>query len=309
MGYHPRIESREVASFCTIRSRNSRLWLIRNPALEEAILGYLAKYGARYGVELYAFAIEGNHLHSLARYPGANRAAFKRDLNSSVARAVPRYVKDYEGGRFWGCRYSSEFVPAAQDIEERFFYTVLQVVQDGLVERISDYRGYNCFSDAVNGVKRKFKVVNWAAYNDRRRWDSKAKLRDFTEIVELQYARLPGYEGLSQRDYRQVMLRKLEARRQEIVARRGMPALGAEALERIEVGAKPKSTKTSGRYSHRPRVLCVCPKRRAEYLAWYFEIYYAYRESSKRFRAGELTVEFPPGTYRPVLYAGQLPAG
>jgi REP element-mobilizing transposase RayT len=302
MGYHPRIESREISSLCTTRSRNSELWFINNPQLENAILGYVAKYRERYKIKLYAACLEGNHIHSLAQFPEANRAHFQRDLNSSVARAVARHAPTYPGGRFWARRYSNEFVPGHDDIEDRFFYTVLQPVHDGLVDRISDYPGYNCFSDAINGTARKFKVVNWGAYNSAKRWNRLVKITDFTEIVELKYERLPGYEDMPQDEYRRMMLEKLERRRIEAIAERGKPALGPEKLKDKEPGTLPRHTKVSTRTSHRPRVLSVCSERRQQFIAWYFDIYYRYKEASKAYRAGDLSVVFPEGTYRPALF-------
>jgi REP element-mobilizing transposase RayT len=262
MGYHPRIESRELTNFCTTRSRNSELWFINNDQLEESILGYTAKYCERYEVTLYALSVEGNHLHSLAKFPKANRAHFLRDLNSSVARAVTRHAPTYSGGRFWARRYSNEFVPGKDDIEKQFFYTVLQPVQDGLVDKISDYPGYNCFSDAVNGVSRKYTVVNWGAYNNAKRWNRMVNIVDFTETVTLKYQRLPGYEDMPRAEYRKMMLAKLEKYRHEVLLKRGKPALGAEELEKKIPGAKPRYTKTSTRKSHRPRILCVCLDRK-----------------------------------------------
>ena len=302
MGYHPRIESKELSSLCTTRSRNSELWFINNLGLENAILGYIAKYRQRYDVTLYAFNIEGNHIHSLAKFPLANRASFLRDLNSSVARAVPRFATRYSGGRFWARRYSNEFVPEPQDIENRFFYTVLQPVQDGLVDRISEYPGYNCFNDAINGIVRKYKVINWAAYNSAKRWNPAVRISDFTEIVELKYQRLPGYEHLPQSDYRKMMLEKLEKYRLEAIAKRAKPAIGAAALKSKIPGSVPRHTKVSSRTSYRPRVLCTCMERRNRYLEWYFDIYYRYRAASKAFLAGDFLTIFPEGTYRPVLY-------
>jgi len=125
MGYQPGIETTKIPSFQTTRTRCSELWFVNNQELEHAILGYAAKYRNRYGVKLYAFAIEGNHIQSPALFPKSNRAHFMRDLNSSVARAVPRYQKRHGGGRFWGRRYSVECLPANADVEEQFFYTVL----------------------------------------------------------------------------------------------------------------------------------------------------------------------------------------
>ena len=73
--------------------------------------------------------------------------------------------------RFWERRYSAEFLPGAADIEEYFFYTVLQPVQDGLVEHLHEYPGYNCFRDAIWGIERTMTVVNWAGYNSAKRYN------------------------------------------------------------------------------------------------------------------------------------------
>lgn len=227
-----------------------------------------------------------------------------RDLNSSIARAVPRYT-NHPGGRVFARRYSNEFLPGAPDIEEYFFYTVLQPVQDGLVPKISEYPGYNCFHDAVHGIKRKFKVVRWAEYNSARRRDPSLSKRDFTDTVTLQYERLPGYEHLSQKEYANLMMRKLENRRLALNAERakqGLGYVGRERLLELVPGTLPRNTKTSTAKSHRPRVLSVCPIRRKDCLEWYFAIYFMFKECSRRYRQGELSVVFPDGTYPPHRY-------
>lgn len=302
MGYHPRIESKEYGSFLTTRSRASELWFVNNKHLEEAILGYAAKFRERYSVKLYALAIEGNHTQMPALFPEGNRADFMRDLNSCVARAVPRYVSRHPGGRFWGRRYSQEFLPGDEDIEEKFWYTVLQPVQDGLVERISDYPGYNCFHDAVHGIERKYKVVRWAQYNAAKRHNPKVSIVSYTEEVTLKYERLPGYEHLTQREYAKLMHEELERRRAKIVRERyaqGKGFMGREALLNVRPGSVPKKTKQSNLYSHRPRVISLCPQRYRRCLDWYFRVYFAYKEAARRFRAGENDVIFPEGTYPP----------
>jgi hypothetical protein len=303
---HPRIESAELASFVTSRTRNSELWFVNNPNLESAILGYLAKYAERYKVKLYGIAIEGNHIQGPAHFPLMNRAHFMRDLNSSIARAVPRFTPEYRGGKFWGRRYSSEFLPGADDIEEYFFYTALQPIKDGLVERLSDYPGYHFFRDAVWGIERKFKVVRWKEYNDARRYGKIVSIKDFTDIVTLKYERLPGYEHLSQKDYAKLMYKKLEERRRKIIEERGKkPFLGKKRLLQTKRGTLPKTTKTSTLTSHRPRILCVCPERRAKYKAWYFSIYFDYKNASKEYREGNPEIIFPIGTYKPQIWFKQ----
>lgn len=303
MGYHPRIESTKIATFQTTRSRCSELWFVNNNKLEQAILGYLAKYRARYGVHLYAFAIEGNHIQFPALFPNANRAHFMRDLNSSIARAVPRYQRAHPGGKFWARRYSAEYLPASDDIEEQFFYTVLQTVQDGLVDDISHYPGYNCFEDAVTGNKRQFKVVRWKEYNDARRWNRAVSIEQFTDVVELSYQRLPGYEHLSQAEYADVMRKKLADRTAQILGERGgKRCVGRKALKRVRPGSRPRHSKTSTIDDHRSRVLSKNHARRARGNAWYFSIYFAFREASSEYRAGKLDAVFPPGTFRPPVF-------
>ena len=302
MGYHLRIESDVLSSFITTRTCGSRLWFINNKRLEDSILGYTAKYANRYNVTLYAFAIVGNHTHGLAEFPEMNRASYMRDLNSSIARVVERYVKNYPGGRLWARRYSQEFPPEPADIEDYFFYTVLQPVQDGQAERISDYDGYNCFHDAVYGIKRTFKVVRWKEYHDAKRHNPHVTVSDYTETVTLQYERLPGYEELSQAEYAKVMHQKLEERRVRIVRERrarGQGFVSAEVRAKQKPGATPRSTKTSDRNTHRPRILSRNDETRAYFKDWYFAIQFAYQEASERYRKGDSSVQFPAGTYPP----------
>jgi hypothetical protein len=303
MSYHPRIECKDVASFQTTRARNSELWFVNNLELEESILGYAARYSSRYEIKMYALAIEGNHIQKVAHFPKANRAHFMRDFNSAVARAVARFQPNYPGGRFWARRYSAEYLPGDADIEDRFFYTVLQPVQDGLVDDIADYPGYNCFEDAVRGTVRECKVIKWKEFNDARRWNRSVSIEDYTEICTLRYERLPGYEQLSQKDYEATMRRKLKERTTEALKRRGgTTALGAHNLATVEPGARPKQTKTSGPRDYRPRVLSRNPERRSAAQAWYFSIYFDYQRCSKRYREGDLSIQFPKGTYKPPIF-------
>jgi REP element-mobilizing transposase RayT len=297
----------------TSRTRNSELWLANNERVEKFTLGLLAKLSERYNPDIYGFAIEGNHLHTLARFPHLNRADFMRDLNSGVACSVKRYTRNYPGGGLWARRFSAEVVPAAEDIERQFFYTALQPVKDGLVSKLSEYPFYNCFHDAACGIKRKIKYLDTAAYNAALRHNPNTPKKDYITEYTLEYKRLPGYEHLSQKEYKDMMYKKLEIHRQEILAERARQGktgfVGREALLKMTPGAPAKNSKSSHRYSHRPRVLCVCPERRAYFKSIYFSNYFRYKEASKRFLAGEIDVEFPPNMYRPPSWMVPKPAG
>lgn len=307
MGYHPRIETAQHATFNTIRTRGSRLWFVNNPALHNAMLGYFAKYAERYNVVLYAIAIQGNHIHYLATFPRMNRSEFTRDLHAAIAKIVPKYVPAFDSGNLWGRRYSSELLARPEDVEHYFFYTVLQSVKSGLAKRISDYPGYNCFHDAAHDIPRRFTVTDWAKYNAAKKRNPSVKLRDYQKIVTLRLNRLPGHEHRSQNDYAAYLQRQLETRRLELIKKRtdeGLGFLPQEVLLATKPGSTPLHTKTSTRDTHRPRVLSLCPIARAELLEWYFLNLAQYRLASKRYRAGDLGARFPEGMYRPHARCG-----
>jgi len=310
MAYHPRIETSKFKNFLTTRTRNSELWFVNNEALEESILGAAARCAERYSVKLYALAIEGNHIQGVADFSELNRANFMRDFNSSIARAVPRLVSEYSGGRLWARRYSNEFLPTESSILRKFIYTVLQPVQDGLIEKLSEYPFYKCLHDAALGIVRKFKVVRWAEYNAARRWDKTIKVTDFTEMVELKYERMPGFEHLSREDYARKILDAVEERRKEVVAERraqGIGFAGRAYLLSIIPGSKPFSTKTSTFQDFRPRFLSGSKKVNDACTVWYFDMFFTFKSASRRYRAGELNVEFPPGMYRPYMPTALAP--
>lgn len=300
----PRVETPEITDLITARTVNSALWFINNAKLQERMLAYLAKYSAKHGVILYAFVIQGNHYHLIARFPRGNRAAFEQDFNAIIPALVRKYVSSYPGGPFWGAPYVEQALSLAQDIKRRFFYCALQAPASGLAERISDYHSYNSFSDAASGITRWFKVVRWSEYNEKRRYNDKVTIAEFTDRFALTFQRIPGFEDMSKRDYCRMLHNELETRRVEIVNARKAEGKGypsPEKLQQMEPGSLPRSTKKSTRNSYRPRVISESREAREQFLEFYFGVVRAYREASRRYRNGELNVEFPPGTYKPHL--------
>jgi hypothetical protein len=305
MSYPLRVESEDYGSFNTTRTRNSELWFVNNKPLEQKVLGYLAKNQVLFDATYYAFVIMGNHHHHLARFKPDTRWKFMRNFNSMTARLAQTYQPGCPSGPFWGRRYSAEFVPADGDIEKQFFYCALQPVANGLAERISGYRGYNSFQDAIYGVDRTFIVTDRAGYNRAKRLGRNPNLKDFQHPYTLKYRRLPGYEHLSQRQYATLMLKKLEEKRVQLVKQRRAAGLGFatdKQLVATKPGSLPRSTKKSTRESFRPLVLSQDSETRRYVLSWYFAIVSAYRSASQRFRAGHSSAEFPPGTFRPPVF-------
>ena len=298
-------EDPDAAWFITIRTIGSRLWFVNNPLLEWYILAFLAKYQQKFGVILHGFVLLGNHWHMVARFPRSNKSAFLRAFDSMVAKLVNSHVPKFYGGKLWARPARPQLLPEAADVEHWMLYAVLNPIKHGLVQKCSDYPGYNSFSDSISGVKRKFKLVDWTDFNNRKRGNSSLTKEDCTKTYELVFTPLPGYEHLSHKEYREVMLKKAEKRRCQLIEERlakGQGFAGLEALQKTEPGSPPKATKKSTRHTKRPLVLSLSREAKDIFVNRYFRLLEAYREASKRYRAGDLTVEFPPGTYRPVLY-------
>ena len=307
MSHDISFEHPEFVFFATIRTICSRLWFINNPALEERILAYLARYVERHGVTLYYFVLMGNHYHLIARFSRGNKAAFFRDLNSIIAKLTNGKVEVFEGGRLWARRVRTQVLPNNADIEERFFYAALNPVGAGLVKRISDYRAYNAFSDSVLNRKRKFKVVDWDDYNNRKRFNASLTIAQCTSVHTLAYTRLPGYEALSKQEYVSMMFRKLEQRNNILIeerAKKGVGFASPAALLKQAPGSKPRTTKTAGRRTPRPLVLTSCRDTRKRFLDWYFSLLASFRIASQKFRQGKIRTVFPYGTYRPTAFCG-----
>ena len=301
----PRIETIDLASFITSKTVNSRLWFVNCPVLEQSILGRVARCQDRYGVIIYALAIQGNHLHFTALFPKGNRAFFMRDLNSVIAKDVKRYQAAFEGGPLFRDVYSAEIIPTSEDVLDKYFYTVLQPVNDALVDDIKHCPYYNCFEDSVKCRKIEYKVVRWKEYNDAKRWKVNAdiKIEDFTDTVYLEFTRLPGYEHLSPKAYEAMMRKELAERTQQVREKRRVKVcMGAKKVKQVEPGSRPNNPKTSKRDTKRPRI----GSKRAEIIKaamdWYWPTIDAHQEASKAYRAGNLTVKFPKGTYRPPLF-------
>ena len=144
-----RIECGDFWSFITSRTVNSRLWFVNNKRLEEHCLKHLARYSEKYGAEVYAFALMGNHHHDVVRFPNLNRSPFYRDFNARIAEGVRHLVDEFEGGPVFQRRFSEQALPLESDVEELFFYSALQGVEDGLCEFPDDYPGWNSFHEAM----------------------------------------------------------------------------------------------------------------------------------------------------------------
>lgn len=294
-----RVECTDKAQLITCRTINSALWFVNNKKLEQMLLAYLAKYCEKYRVLLYAFAIVGNHYHMVARFPNGGRSEFFRDFNARIAQLVHYCVPNFLGGPLFERRFTPQILPLDKDVENYFIYCALQAVSSGLCKNITDYNEYNSFHDASCGITRKFKLVSYGKYNAAKRTNPKVSIKDFEKEYILRYARLPGYENVSRNQYKSILLKKTEARRQTLIADRLAQKkgfLGRENLNKVSPGSYPHISKKGG---IRPLVLSENGEAKANYLSWYFQIVEDFRSAVRLYRSGSFDVHFPIGTFRP----------
>lgn len=299
-----KINIRDEVCLITIRTQNSKLWFVNNRDFEEELLGYLAKYQSIYGVILYGFILMGNHYHLIAKFPKGNRSKFMKAFNRIFANVLKRHEDKYKGGHVWARRYRPQTLPRNEDILHWFFYTICNPISSGLVQSINDYSSFNSFFLSLSGKKKSYLLIDWDDYHNRKRTNRKLKPQDCAKQYDLSFSRLPGYEDLSQEEYKKFLLNEYDRRSVEIIQKRlgeNKGFLGKENLDRVEARSKPKTTKTSNRHTKRPLVLTLCNITRANYLSDYFKVVKAYGYASHKYRQGHLKTKFPEGTFRPTF--------
>ena len=296
-----RVETPDHVQLITSRCINSALWFVNNKELEERIYAFLAKYVEKYKVELYNFQLVGNHYHILAKFPGSNMAHFFRDFNARVAESVKLLSESFESGPLFERRYCNQVLPEAGDIEDYFFYIALQPVTSGLCARVSEYPCHSFFNDAASEIEREYKYFSYGEYYKAKLKDPGTKKHKFWRKHTLRFQRLPNYKNLKRAEYKKLMHEKLEERRVVAIEkltqeREKLRFMTKSELRKVKPGSRPKNTKKGGR---RPLVLAKCPIARKIYLDWYFSVVNEFKEVSKKYRAGDFTINFPPGTFRP----------
>ncbi len=292
-----------VASFVTRRARNSQLVFANNKPLEARVLGALGMYIEKYDATIYALCLFGSHDHGLFSFAPGTKSEFFRDFGGRTAEAIKKYVPNFGGGSVFERRTSEQAVPPEENgYLESVMYTVLQPIAAGLCKNLSDYPGYNCYHHLITGKPLEVEFFNGSDFRKAKYNNKKADPAKFVERYTINFARIPGYEQMSQKEYRAFIGQEFEKRRNAIIEqydKRGYKWPDPESLKYTSCTEYARNPKKSERGSFRPLVICKCPVRKEEFLNWYFAIVQKYRAASKKYRAGESSAVFPAGTNKP----------
>lgn len=292
-----------MTSFITRRIRNSQLVYVNNQPLESRVLGSLGKYLDKYEATIYAFTIFGSHDHPMMSFKPGTKSKFYRDFGARTAEAIKKYVPNFGTGAAFERRPSEQAITADKESQlDRLMYTVLQPIKAGRCKNLSDYSGFNSFKYILSGKPLITKFFNGAEYAKAKRRDKKVDPSKFIELYPIVFKRLPGYEHLSQKEYRKLLLKEYEKRRLAIIKEfdeKGYKWPSVESLKRTKSSDKAKNPKRSDRHSKRPLVLSLCMEAKEAFLDWYFDQVAKYKKASSAYLGGDSSVVFPVGTCKP----------
>ena len=268
--------------------------------LNELVAGVAAKALEKYPVELVGLAVPSNHYHLIAT--GSSQkdlSAFMNFVAGNVAREAGR-LHAWKG-RLWEGRYKCVPISGEEQIQvARLKYLLSQGCKEGLVASPRHWPGLHCAKALMTdrGIPAVW-VDRTALYNARRRKKGREKIRpiDFEEKLTLEFSPLPCWAHLSPEEYQQRIRDLVQEIEEETATRHrleGTRPLGRRAILAQRAHHRPEVLKRSPA----PKIHATAAARKAflEALGVFLR---AYRAASARFRSGDLTVEFPEGSFPP----------
>jgi len=284
----------------TCRTLQSRFLLRPSPALDDIVVGVLARAQRTYPVRCCGFSFISNHFHLLLYVDDARQLAnFMRYLNSNLARELGRLV-DWPD-KVWARRYQAIVISneAAAQVA-RLRYLLAHGVKENLVERVSEWPGVHCARALVEGVPMKGTWFDRTQeYAARRRGESFDRLRYATSET-LVLSPLPCWEHLpveAQRRLAADLVAEIESDAAVERQRTRRQVLGVAAIR----GQDPHKRPAHSKKSPAPLFHVLSKAIRQELYAGYAWFVAAFREAAQKLRAGNRAVSFPSGSFPPAL--------
>lgn len=291
---------RQVTAEITQITFQFRSLLKPDHRLNPKIIGALAKAKERYPVDLHAFVVLSTHLHLQVTFADAKRMAdFMRYFSHKLSKEAG-IVHDWQGTVFPKRYHHVELSQEPETELARLRYITSNSAKEGLVMSPLDWPGVSSVESLITGEPMQGVWVDRTAYGRAKRRGQAVSEADFTEELELHLTPLPSLSHLSATEYRQLMIEMVREIEEETLVRHqenGTAPLGVDKILNRRPDYRPKQEPNS------PRPPFHAASRRARKamhaaLAW---IVAAYRDAAERLRTGELTVEFPEGSFPPAL--------
>ena len=284
----------------TDRTIQSRFLLRPSPALNQIVVGVLARAQRLYQVACHDVVVMSNHWHGLLSVQDANQLArFMEYVGSNLAREVGRLV-DWPD-KVWARRYHAAVVSNEELAQVgRFRYLLSHGVKEGLVARVTEWPGVHAVRELLEGKPLKgLWFDRTQEYAARNRGEDFDRLKYATEEI-LELTPLPCWENLPRDQYREQVAALIEEIEREAAAerqKRGLQPLGVAAILKQRPHTRPVKTKKSPA----PAFHAATKKMRQTLWAMYSEFVGKFRDAAEQWRTGDRTVKFPVGSFPPGL--------
>ncbi len=268
----------------TRRCSERRFFLRPDGFVAKAILFVLGYAAAFYGVEVNAACVLSDHWHLVITDVRGRKSAFFRFVHSMIGRAVNGFRGRFEA--FWASGKTNMVrLITPDDIVEKMIYVMLNPIRANLVERARDWPGLISLPGDIGAE----------AVETRRPgrfFDPRGPLGAVTRLM---FVRPPGFEHMSDDEFRALLQERLEAGEEALREARGdAPVLGADAVLEQDWRSSPKTR--APRFGRVPHIACHDSTLRVQALVDRMRFIEEYRRALKRFAAGAREVLFPFGT-------------
>jgi len=253
-----------------------------------------------YPIRICAVAFSSNHFHLTLDVDDAHQlASFMGYLNSNLARELGRLV-DWRD-KIWARRYQAIVISNEEAAQvERLRYVLAHGVKEGLVEKVAQWPGVHC----VHALVKEETVEGYwfdrsQEYAARRRGETFDRMR-YATLEVLTFSPLPCWKHLPADTRRRLVANLIAEIESEAAAQRqrtGGQVLGVDAIQGQDPHRRPERSKKSPA----PLFHAASKAVRRELYTAYAWFVAAYRDASEKFRAGNLTVPFPIGSFPPPL--------
>jgi len=284
----------------TCRTVHSRFLLRPSLALNEIVLGVLARAQRMYPIRCCFFVFASNHCHLLLDVDNARQLSdFMCYFNSNLAKELGLLTGWRD--KIWARRYQSIVISNEEEAQiARLKYVLAHGVKEGLVEKVSEWPGVDCVRALVEG-----EAVEGYWFDRSQEYAARQRRQDFDRLTYatsevLTLSPLPCWKDLPEETRRRLIAELVAEIEAEAAIRReqtGSQVLGVAAIREQHPLRRPKRSKKSPA----PLFHAASQAIRQQLYAFYAEFVAAYREASEKFRAGNRTVRFPLGSFPPAL--------
>ena len=303
MGYTPRWIKADSA-YCEVQRTVDRCFLFKPTEEVRQIIGAAAGRALeKFPVKLFWLDFNINHKQSgitpLSDDPKHidNVAKFHQMFNSLTAVGLNKlYGRE---GALYSSRNRSKEAVDDMSLEQQLFYAVTNIAKDGLVEKVSHWKGFSSYKQLATGELERFHYVDWTAWHRAGGPRSKKKPEAFLKTVTVNLCPLPAWEHMpthKRQAFFRREVRRLEQEFQEQRTKEGRFAMGKRKLEKLDPRERPK---TPSKHTRAP--ICHASSKEAaqEYKESLRNFLEQYWYASGMWRRGFNDVEFPKGSYRP----------